>query len=404
MTEAQRPASPVLPDAFHPDTFYGALDPVKLAHADSLKWTLYGEGVIPMWVADMDFPVAPPILRALQERLEHGLGYPQLMGDPRLIEALRRKLAGNGLTDLPAEGFAFLPGVVPGLYMAVNALSEPGQPVATMTPVYHPFHLAITDLGREVASAPLRAGADRWEIDWDALEAAAARSRLLMLCHPHNPTGRVWDSAELTRLRDLVRRHDLFVISDELHADLRFTGRPFESFAADPAMRERTLTVTGPCKAYNTAGLGIGVLVSHNTDLLKRVKAKAAGLTGHPSALSITMWRAALAEGGPWLTQTVEYLRGNRDLLTQFLTERLPWVKFFPVEATYLAWLDLRAHPRAGDIQAFLLEEARVAVHNGPIFVPEAEKADYQGFIRLNFATSRALLTEALERMARALA
>ena len=116
------------------------------------------------------------------------------------------------------------------------------------------------------------------------------------------------------------------------------------------------------------------------------------------------MWRAALTEGGPWLTQTVEYLRGNRDLLTQFLTERLPWVKFFPVEATYLAWLDLRAHPRAGDIQAFLLEEARVAVHNGPIFVPEAEKADYQGFIRLNFATSRALLTEALERMARALA
>jgi cystathionine beta-lyase len=224
-----------------------------------------------------------------------------------------------------------------------------------------------------------------------------------MLCHPHNPTGRVWTAGELEKLRDLAVTRDLFVVSDELHADLRFTGQAFEAFAADPRVRSRTITLTGPCKAYNTAGLGIGAMVGHNAGLVKRVRSAAGGLMGHESALSVTMWRAALRDAGPWLQETVAALKGNRDFLMDFLREELPWARAFVPEATYLAWIDLREHPRAGDIQTFLLDEARIAVHDGPVFAPEAQKAQYQGFIRLNFATTRPILTEALTRMAAAL-
>lgn len=374
------------------------LDVTELRHPDSLKWTLHDPDVIPMWIADMDYPVAPVIVQALQERLTHGLGYHQLLGDAPLNALLRTHLAHTGLTDLPEDGVVTLPGVVPGLYAAVHALTTPGEPVLTMTPVYHPFHLGITDLGRRVAGVPLRDGENGFEINWAAMDAAARGARLMMLCHPHNPTGRVWTPAELEKLRDLAIARDLFVISDELHADLRY-GPAFEAFAADPRVRSRTITVTGPCKAYNTAGLGIGAMVGHNAALVKRVRSAAGGLMGHEGALSVTMWRAALQDGGPWLADTVEYLRGNRDHLSAYLREHLPWVRFHPVEATYLAWLDLRAHPRAGDMKDFLLREAKVAVHDGPVFAPEAQKASYQGFIRLNFATSRAILGEALRRL-----
>lgn len=375
----------------------------ELRHPDSFKWTLHGPDVIPMWIADMDYPVAPPILHALQERLKHGLGYHQLMGDPTLNAQLRAHLASHGLTDLPEDGVSLLPGVVPGLYAAIHALTTPGEPVLTMTPVYHPFHLGVTDLGRRVNGVPLRDGENGYEINWAALDAAARGTRLMMLCHPHNPTGRVWTREELTKLRDLVIARDLFVISDELHADLRFTGQPFEAFAADPRVQSRTVTVTGPCKAYNTAGLGIGAMVGHNAALVKRVRSAAGGLMGHESALSVTMWQAALREGGPWLADTVAYLKDNRDYLTTYLRQHLPWTKFHPVEATYLAWLDLRAHPRAGDIKEFLLTEAKVAVHDGPVFAHDEQKRLFQGFIRLNFATSRPILQEALERMREAL-
>lgn len=386
-----------------PADLHGSLGRAELSHADSVKWRQYGEDVLPMWIADMDFPVAPPILRALEERLTRTLGYAP-GPDPVLVAALQAKWAGQGLGEVPADGIAFLPSVVPGLYAAVFALSEPGQPVISMTPVYHPFHLAIRELGREVAAAPLRAGESRWEIDWEALErAASGGAKLLMLCHPHNPTGRIWDAEELRHLRDFALAHDLYVVSDELHADLCLDDVLFEPFAADPRVRDRTLTLTGPCKAFNTAGLGIGAMFTHSPELLRQVRGRVAGLSGHPSALSLTMWRAALAEGGPWLRQTVAYLRGNRDFMTTFLRERLPWVKFFPVEATYLAWLDLRDHADAGRIQALLLEEAKVAVHNGPLFAPPEQGGEYQGFIRVNFATSRALLAEALESMARVL-
>ncbi len=394
------PATKITP----PDSsVFESRGPAQLRHQDSSKWRMYPEDVIPLWVAEMDFPVAPPLLDAMRRRLEHPLGYNRIFPDAPLNALLQEKFREQGLGDVPTEGMVYLPGVVPGIYAALQATTAPGDRVVMVTPIYHNFHIAASSLGREPVGVPLLNRPERWEMDWDALDVACEGAKLLMVCHPHNPTGRVWDAEELNRLRDLALKHDLYVISDELHADLRYIGQPFEAFAADERVREHTVTLTGPGKAFNTAGVGMGVMFSHNPKLAQKLQAAASGVTGHPSALGVSLWQAALEEGDPWLAGTLAYLEGNRDFLTDFLRQHLPWVKFHPVEATYLAWLDLSAHPQAASIQNDLLTEARVAVNGGLMFAPEPQKALYQGFIRLNFASPRPILEEALERMARAL-
>ena len=373
------------------------LPEVALRHPDSAKWQMYPEGVLPLWVADMDFGVAPAILEALQERLTRGLGYaPFEVETTRLAPLLREKLATQGLTDIPTGGLRTLPGVVPGLYAAVAGLSSPGDEILTMTPIYPPFLGAIRDQGRTLKAVPLlQNDAEGWQIDWDALEAAVSpATRLLMLCHPHNPTGRVWTPDELKRLGDFVLRHRLWVVSDELHADLSFGG-PHVAFASvHPELLQRTVTLTGPCKAYNTAGLGIGAIISHNLALLDRITALTRGVQGHPSALSLTMWVAALEGGAAWLAAVLAQLRSNCDHLSARLRQEVPWVRFSPPEATYLVLLDFRQHPRSADIQQFLLSKARVGLNDGPPFGD-----GYQGFVRLNFATSPEILDEAIDRI-----
>ncbi|WP_420596372.1 MalY/PatB family protein [Deinococcus sp.] len=383
--------------AAHP---YNDVSPDALRHADNLKWTLFGEDVLPMWVADMDFPVAPAILSALQDRLTRSIGYAQMRGDPLLKELLLAKLERDGLSGITPEGLAFLPGVVPGLYAAVQALTQPGDEVMSVIPIYPPFLSAITDHGRVLNAVPLLENKDGWTMDFAALEAAMTpKTKLLMLCHPHNPAGRVWTREELTELAEFALKHELHVVSDELHADLRYSDAPeYVPFAAINAeLAQRTVTLTGPCKAYNTAGLGIGAMLSHNPELVTRLEKATHGIMGHAGALSITMWQAALKGGGEWLTETVKYLQANRDFMTDFLARELPDVPYTPPQATYLAWLDLRKHSRAADIQTYLLEEGKLALNDGPPFGD-----GYQGFVRLNFATSRELLIEGLERLARA--
>ncbi|WP_189088288.1 MalY/PatB family protein [Deinococcus ruber] len=380
-------------------TFDLLLPEDTLRHPDSAKWKFYPDDVLPLWVADMDFAVAPAILAALQERLTRGLGYaPFEVEATPLAPLLREKLATQGLADLPTGGLRTLPGVVPGLYAAVAGLSSPGDEILTMTPIYPPFLGSIRDQGRTLRAVPLLQQEDGWQIDWDALEAAVSpATRVLMLCHPHNPTGRVWTTEELKRLGEFVLRHRLWVISDELHADLSFGG-PHVAFASvHPELLQRTVTLTGPCKTYNTAGLGIGAMISHNVALLDRITALTRGVQGHPSALSITMWIAALEGGAEWLAAVLAQLRSNRDHLSARLRQELPWVRFSPPEATYLALLDFRQHPRSADIQQFLLTEAKVGLNDGPPF-----GEGYQGFVRLNFATSPELLDEAINRIVRA--
>ncbi len=380
---------------------YDQLDPGALRHDDSYKWTKYAPDVLPFWIADMDFPVAPAIVAALHERLSRGLGYHQVGGDPTLKALLLGKLAADGLSGLEAQHISFLPGVVPGLYAAVLALTQPGDEVITFTPIYPPFLTAAGAAGRIAREVPLARTEQGYQLDWQALEQAVTpRSKLLMLCHPHNPTGRVWTADELSQLADFALRHNLYVVSDELHADLRYSDAiPYQPFATvNPALMPRVVMLTGPCKAYNTAGLGIGAMICSDTDVLRQLDSTLAGVSAPPSALSVTMWQAALRHGSPWLSDTVQYLQQNRDLVTEFMARRLPQVPYFAPQATYLAWLDLRGFAQADHMQQYLLEEAKIALNDGPTF-----GQGYQGFVRLNFATRRNLLQEGLDRLAAAL-
>jgi cystathionine beta-lyase len=288
---------------------------------------------------------------------------------------------------------------VPGLFAAVVSLTEPGDDVITMTPIYPPFLSAINDHGRNLRAAKLVCTSTGWEIDWDALEAAVTpKTKLLLFCHPHNPTGRVWTETELRRVADFCERHKLIIASDELHADLTLEGKfiPFVQVAGEE-LKQRTITLIGPCKAYNTAGLGIGAMVSHNPKLLLRIRRGIAGISAWATALSVTMWQAALEDDGVWLKAVIKYLQDNRNFVAAFVRDRLPGVVHFPPQATYLSWFDYRTHPRAADIQQYLLENAKVALNDGAFF-----GAGFQGFVRLNFATGRTILTDALERLARA--
>ncbi len=340
---------------------------------DSLKWSAYPEDVLPLWVADMDFPVAEPIRKALKERAEGFLGYPPREGDPELKALL---LERGGL-----EGeVAFMPGVVVGLYAAVAAFTAPGQGVLSQVPVYplfgrhpgaeaHPPRQPHEGDGGGVAAGPPGPG------------ALGLRSRLLLFCHPQNPTGRVFTEEELEALAAIARKHDLLVVSDELHAPLTYE-KPHVPLAR--FLPERTLTLLGPGKAYNLAGLPLGAVVGPKplVEALKRHLPHT-----FPNVLAMAAWKAALLEGEAWLRETRERLKANRDRVAAWAQAQ--GLGHFPPEGTYL--LLRTGIPKAA---AYLLREARVALNPGENF-----GEGYDRYVRLNFATYPEVLEEALRRL-----
>jgi cysteine-S-conjugate beta-lyase len=390
---------------------FDSITPEGTRSPASIKWTLYAEDVLPLWVADMDFPVSTAILERVKSRLDGWLGYGDFDGNPKLVNLLIAQQAKFGWTGLESKHFWPINGVVSGLYAGVLGLSSPGEDVITQLPIYPPFLSSIRDHGRNVIGnqliePPPRSDSDSgpnmnggWQIDFDRLETLVTpASRLFMLCNPQNPTGRVFSRPELERLAEFVLRHRLYVISDELHADLILNGQPHIPFASlSPEVAQRTVTLTGPCKTFNAAGLSAGMAISQNTALLDRMKQATKGLMGHPNVLALEMWLAGLEEGQGWLTEVIGYLRDNRDLLTRFLQEKLPEVRYEAPEGTYLAWMDFRAFDFAGQAHKFMLEQAKVALNDGVAY-----GAEYQGFLRINLATSQPILLEALNRLERA--
>ncbi len=361
----------------------------------SLKWHFFPQDVLPMWVADMDFPIAPAIVQGILERLQERVGYPQMKGDPALLQSILQQQEAHGLKGLTPDNLLLTTSVVPGIYASVLALSSPGDEVITQVPVYPPFLNALQEHHRIARYNPLQRTSQGWAIDFDHLESLVTpRTRLLLLCNPQNPTGRVFRRDELERLAEFALRHRLWVMSDELWADLIYEGRHIPIASLGPEIAQRTVTLTGPCKAYNTAGLGGGVAISHNPQILAALARVLKGLGGHPNVLAMAAWRAALEQGRPWLEEVRAYLRGNRDHITAFMQQHLPQVGYWPPEATYLAWFDFSATlgPRAHPV---MLERAKLGLNDGQMFGPQ-----YQGWLRLNFATSRSLLQEALGRMA----
>jgi cysteine-S-conjugate beta-lyase len=382
---------------------FDAIQPENLRSPASIKWTLYGEDVLPLWVADMDFPVSSAIIERIKARLDGWLGYGQFSGDPEMVKGLIAQQEARGWTGLETKHFWPINGVVSGLYAGVLGLSSPGEDVITQVPIYPPFLSSIRDHGRNVLENPMiepdANSGSGWQIDFEQLETLVTpATRIFMLCNPQNPTGRVYSRAELERLADFVLRHRLYVITDELHADLILNGQPHVPFASlSPEIAQRTVTLIGPCKSFNAATLSAGMAVSQNVKLLERMQKATKGLMGHPNALSQEMWRAGIEDGDAWLNEVLEYIRGNRDVLTAFLHERLPEVRYHAPEGTYLAWMDFRAFPFADRAQKFMLEEAKVGLNNGADY-----GAGYQGFLRINLATSKAILLEALDRLEQA--
>ena len=362
----------------------------------SAKWTRYDPDVLPLWVADMDFPVADVVRAALHAHVDRGsLGYPPYPALPDLIPATVERLQTRFGWRLPVEAVQPLPGVIPGLFVGTEATCAPGEQVIVQPPVYPPFFSVIAQSGREVLHHRLVDDGDGYRMDVAALRAAITpATRVLMFCNPHNPTGRVFTRAELEALAEVVLEHRLWVLSDELHADLVFDGEhvPFASLSEDVA--QRTVTLYGPTKAFNLAGLKIAFMIAENAALLARVKAVAGYRMPGVNVLAQAATIAAYREGDAWLSAALAYLRSNRDHLAARLHAEVPEVRSHAPEGTYLTWLDLRGAGLGDDPSAALLDRGRLALNPGTDYGPGGE-----GFARLNLATSRATLDEALDRL-----
>ena len=366
----------------------------------SVKWNFYDRDVIPMWVADMDMPVAPVIAEAVARRVQDSrVAYP-VRGRTPLVEAVLARLAKrHGLAGLEHDHAIFL-SCVPGLHATARALTTPGEAIVVQTPLYGPFLDAIATARVTRQDNPLVRGADhQYEIDFDHLEATVTpATRVLMFCNPHNPTGRVWRRTELEKVADFVLRHRLWLVTDELHNELVHDG-PYIPFASiSPEIAQRTITLTGPAKTFNTAGLSIGIMVSHNRQLLDRVRAVTHGLVQeYPNVAAEAAWLAAITtpEADAWHHDTLGMIGANRDRLTRFLADHAPAVGYAPSQGTYLGWLDVRAYPWAEHPADYLKAHAKVGLSDGTSYGPAGA-----GHVRLNYATYPDILEEALARLA----
>lgn len=361
-----------------------------------MKWRQYPSDVLPLWVADMDFPVAEPIKQALRAYVDtDNFGYPPREGLPGLRESLQARLLDRYGWRAELDEVEPMSGIIVGLHLACLICASAGEEIIIQPPVYPPFISTILETGRIPLYNQLVQTPSGWEIDFDALERSVTPStRLLMFCNPHNPTGRVFRRAELERLASFVLRHRLWVVSDELHSDLIYDGYEHIPFATiSDEVAQRTVTLMGPTKTFNIAGLRIGFIISQNPALLARFKA----LAGHLHAPNIFAQAATIAayrDSSAWLQETLSYLDANRQFIASFLAQELPQVRLAPPEGTYLGWLDMRRLELGDDLYRFLLEDAKVGLNDGPRYGPGGE-----GFTRINFATSRAIVQEALIRI-----
>ncbi|MDA8165324.1 MAG: PatB family C-S lyase [Desulfobacteraceae bacterium] len=363
----------------------------------SLKWDRYrGRDVLPLWVADMDFPSPPAVIAALHRRVEHAIFGYTLVPD-ELVETIIAMLWARYGWEVRPEWLVWLPGLVTGLNVACRAVGAEGDEVLTTVPVYPPFLSAPGHFRRQVRTVPLRQAGDRWELDFEALaQAISGRTTLFLLCSPHNPTGRVLSRAELERLASLCLARDLVICSDEIHADLILDPDRHHMPTAllGPEVARRTITLMAPSKTYNIPGLGCSFAVIPDGNLRRAFRQAMEGIVPHVNLLGYTAAIAAYREGGEWLAALLAYLRGNRDRVAAAVGA-MPGLAVNRVEATYLAWIDARGAGLA-DPAAFF-EAAGVGLSDGRDF-------GGPGFVRLNFGCPRAVLDEALSRMARGLA
>ena len=386
---------PTTPNHGHRAGELGA-DMDRLRSLTCIKWSRYDADVIPAWVADMDIAPALAVVRAvsaLAERADFGYNFAAAARLPEVFSAWEQEHHG---WHPDSERVRVFCDVMQAVETALWLHTEPGDGVVLFTPVYHPFYPAVTSTHRRVIDCPL--DPDGWRIDPERLFAAIdSTTRAILICNPHNPTGRVFDAEELGAIAEVAERHDLLVISDEIWGDLVYEGArhvPIASLGDEIAAR--TVTISAASKAFNIAGLHCAVAhIGHEgvRNALAELPRHLLGAVGSPGAEATL---AAWTQARPWLEDVLALLARNREHLVARVSAELPAVRIQPPEATYLAWLDFRETRLADDPAGLILERGRVAVSAGHEFGDAGN-----GFARLNFATSRAILDEILDRVVR---
>ena len=364
---------------------------------NSYKWDSAPEGVLPMWVADMDFRTASAIIDALQKRVAHGIfGYTRV--PDAYYDAVTSWFSRRHGWNIDREWIIYTSGVVPAESVVVKALTVPGDKVIVQTPVYNCFFSSIRNNGCEIVSNPLRRTADTYEMDFDALERCAAdpRAKVMLLCNPHNPAGRVWTPDELTRLGNICLRNGVTVVADEIHCELVYQGFKYTPFASlSDAFLHRSVTCVSPSKAFNIAGLQIANIVAFDNDLRSRID-KAININEvcdvNPFGVAATI--AAYNEGEEWLNQLVDYLHGNYEAMAEFCRRELPEFPITRLEGTYLVWMDCSSLGMPSDaLEHALLDDARLWLNAGTMYGAEGE-----GYMRWNIACPRSVMLDGLNR------
>ncbi|QRG69728.1 MalY/PatB family protein [Brevibacillus choshinensis] len=374
---------------------------------NSVKWEtsnpdVNGEGMLPLWVADMDFACPPAVTEALIKRATHPIyGYP--MKQKVYYEALQEWIQKRYGASVEQSWMTSVAGVVPGIHVAIDAFTAPEDKVLIQTPVYHPFAIAIENRGRQVVRSSLLEREGQYEMDWDDLaqKLCDERVKLMILCSPHNPVGRVWTRQELERLGSLCVENGVIVISDEIHADLVYEkGSHTPFYTLSPQIAEQSVTFHAASKTFNLAGLFTSYMLTPNTKLLKSFN-QMAGKMGneHINLFGMEAAVAAYRHGEEWLDELLVYLHGNAVYLHEFLKARIPQVTMNIPQATYLGWMDFRKLGlEPAELNRLLRQKAKLGLNDGAGFGTEGE-----GFQRINFACPRSLLVEAMERLEKAI-
>jgi cystathionine beta-lyase len=382
-------------------------------NTDCAKWDLVesifgSQDVIPMWVADMDFPVARPIVEALIKRAEHPCyGYTQ--PGPSVVQSVVERLQRKFNWHIEPDWIVFTPGVVPALNAAVRALTHPGDEIILQEPVYYPFFPAITDSGCQIVNNGLKLVSGHYEMDYDDMESkflsrtgmhgSSNRVKGIILCNPHNPVGRVWRKEELVRMGEIVIRHGAVVIADEIHCEILFQGSRHTSFATiSEEFAQNSIICMSPSKTFSLAGLAVSSIIIPNKKLRRDFKAMQGDIMPGPNLFGYTALEAAYRHGDEWLGEVLAYLQGNLDFLLGYCAEEIPGIRPLRPQGTYLVWLDCRGLGMDNhSLRSFMREKARVGLDDGFLFGNAGS-----GFERMNIACPRPILEGALKRIASA--
>ena len=373
----------------------------------SNKWNYYPKDVLPMWVADMDFPAPKPILSTLHKAVDHGvLGYE--LPSQILKETVAARMDSLYRWKVKSEAVVAVTGIVSGFSVAARAFCTPKKGVLIQTPVYNEFHEVKNNIGIPQLDAPLiqkvTGNILSYEIDWDAFEKQAKKAGMFLLCHPHNPLGLVYSRKDLLRMAEICIANDVLIVSDEIHSELMLDDHKHTPMAKlSSEIANRTITLVAPSKTFNVPGLFCGFAIIPNKELHARYEREVEHLRLHVNSMGLFAAQTAFSgQCDGWLMELREYLSANRDFLVNYVSEYLPEVRVTFPSATYLGWLDFSRLVESGRIQGspfkFFLERAKVAFSDGKIF-----GADYENFIRLNYGCPRATLEQGLERVRKSL-